>query len=164
MVLHLLKPRLVRALSTSSDKFELYGGLPIPPNKQRLVPTSGNYPFGFKVGSIRAGIKPASNTQPDLVLVSSDRPATGAAVFTKNEFCAPSITVSRAVMRQTKGHGLRGVIANSGCANLLTGQQGLDDATAMSREVCRQISGRLPPGADDSSSVMVMHTGMGARR
>ncbi|KAJ5950773.1 Peptidase S58 DmpA/arginine biosynthesis protein ArgJ [Penicillium vulpinum] len=160
MPLRLTSPQL-RALSTKFDKFDLYGGRPIPANKQRLIPTSGSYPKGFNVGSTRAGIKPAGNTQPDLLIVASDTPASGAAVLTKNEFCAASVTVTRELMRRTNGAGLRGVIANSGCANTLTGQVGLDDATAMGREAAKCI----PKGtADDGSSLMVMHTGAGAQR
>jgi glutamate N-acetyltransferase/amino-acid N-acetyltransferase len=160
MPLRLTSPHF-RAFSTKFDKFELYGGRSIPAKKQRLIPTSGSYPKGFNVGSIRAGIKPAGNIQPDLLIVASDTPASGAAVLTKNEFCAASVTVTRELMRRTKGAGLRGVIANSGCANTLTGQAGLDDATAMGRGAAKSIS---TGNADEGSSLMVMHTGTGAQR
>ncbi|OQD81489.1 hypothetical protein PENANT_c027G06658 [Penicillium antarcticum] len=166
MPVRLPYPQL-RAFSTKPrqcakfDKFELYGGRPIPANKQRLIPTSGSYPQGFTVGSTRAGIKPAGNIQPDLVIVASETPASGAAVFTKNEFCAASVSVSRELMRHTNGAGLRGVVANAGCANTLTGQAGLDDATAMGREAARCISNGM---ADNGNSLMVMHTGAGAQR
>lgn len=146
-----------RTYSTKPDKFDLYTGLPVPANKQRLVPNDGCYPKGFRAGSVYAGIKLADSRQPDLVLVTSDRPASGAAVFTKNELCAPSITVSRRVLAQTQGRSMRGVVANSGCANTLTGPDGLDDAVAMSREAAKSVSG-------DESSMMVMHTGRGAQR
>lgn len=117
-------PAAAPRFSTKFDKFEPYGGQAIPANKQRLIPTSGRYPKGFTVGSTRAGIKPAGNLRPDLVIVASYTPASGAAVFTRNEFCAASVTVSRELMRRTNGAGLRGVIVNSGCANTLTGQVG----------------------------------------
>lgn len=160
---------VVRALNRMSyqvrafaSKFDFLGSQPIPATKQRLVPTTGSYPNGFTVGSIRAGIKPANNPQPDLVIMTSDRPASSAAVFTRNEFCAASITVSREVLRRTEGRGARGIIANSGCANTLTGQEGLDDAMAMGREAAKHIPG--PPTDGDSPSFMVMHTGTGAQR
>ncbi|TPX60529.1 hypothetical protein PhCBS80983_g01762 [Powellomyces hirtus] len=147
-----------------STKFDLFHNNPIPANKRRLVPTSGIYPKGFKVGSIRAGIKPPDSSQPDLVLVASEIPASGAAVFTKNEFCAASVTMSRELVRRTQGQGIRGVIANSGCANTLTGQAGLDDAWAMSREAHRHLVNSPLETARHDPSVLVMHTGAGAQR
>ncbi|KAJ5985709.1 Peptidase S58 DmpA/arginine biosynthesis protein ArgJ [Penicillium canescens] len=72
MPLRLPYPQL-RGFSTKLDKFELYGGRRIPAN-----------PKGFNVGSTPAGIKPAGNIQPDVVIVTSDTPASGAAVVTKN--------------------------------------------------------------------------------
>ena len=83
-------------------------------------------------------------------------------MFTKNEFPAASITVTRDLVRKTKGHGLRGVMANSWCANTLTGKAGLEDAVAMSEEADKYISGET--GAERESSVMVMHTGVGGQR
>jgi hypothetical protein len=85
MPLNLPYPQL-RGFSTKFDKFELYWGRPNPAHKQRLIPTLGSYSKRFNVGSTRAGIKPVGNIQPDLVIVASDTPASGAAVFTKNEF------------------------------------------------------------------------------
>lgn len=147
---------------STTTKFDVFGNLPVPAHKRRWIPTSGTHPLGFKVGSIYAGIKPSSpspdSQQPDLVLVSSELPSNGAAVFTKNEFPAASVTVSKGLLQKTQGYGLRGVVANSGCANLLTGQQGLDDAVAMSEE-----AGRYGPDKVNQD-FMVMHTGMGATR
>ena len=65
-------------------------------------------------------------------------------------------------MRKIKGHGLRGVIANSWCANTLTGNSGLKDAIAMSKEADKYVSGGI--GAERESSVMVMHTGVDGQR
>lgn len=144
------------------SKFDVYGNSPIPDNKQRFVPKSGTYPEGFLVGSTNIGIKPTSKAQPDLILVASEKHSCGAAVFTKNEFPAASIIVSRDLVRQTKGHGLRGVIANSWCANTLTGKAGLEDAVAMSKEADKYVSGET--GFERESSVMVMHTGAGGQR
>lgn len=148
-----------------STKFDVHSFTGIPPKKQHLIPTSGTYPKGFNVGSIYAGIKPAIASQPDLVIVASDRHSNGAAVFTKNEFPAASITSSRGFLRTTKGHGLRGVVANSGCANTLTGSAGLADAIAMAREADKHLPGRRQLSQDhENSSMLVMHTGVGAKR
>ena len=142
------------------SKFELFGNSPVPVNKRRFVPTSGTYPKGFVVGSIDVGINQASRSRPDLILVASEKPSSGAAVFTKNDLPAASITVSRKILQKTKGHGIRGVIANAQCANTLTGPAGLQDTVAMSREAGKYVVGER----ERDSSIMVMHTGVGGRR
>lgn len=158
----LLRNKPIRIQIRCYSKLDMYGNSPVPANKQRFLPTSGTYPKGFLVGSVNIGINPTSKSQPDLMLVSSEKPSCGAAVFTKNEFPAASIIVTRDLVRKTKGHGLRGIIANSGCANTLTGKAGLKDAMAMSKEADKYISGEA--SAEQESSVMVMHTGSGSQR
>lgn len=150
----------------SANKFERFGDCPVPVSKQRLVPKSGTYPLGFEVGSVHVGIKPASKSQPDLVSIRSTGPihlSSAAAVFTKNEFPAASITVSKMLLQSSQGHGVRGVIANSWCANTLTGVSGLEDSAAMA-----QAAGRcLADGHLDAQHVptfLVMHTGVGGQR
>ncbi|ROW09158.1 hypothetical protein VPNG_05756 [Cytospora leucostoma] len=148
------------------DKFERFGDRPVPVNKQQLVPTSGNYPQGFEIGSIHVGIKPASKSQPDLVSIRSTGPlhlASAAAVFTKNEFPAASITVSKDLLHSSKGHGVRGVIANSWCANTLTGVPGLQDSAAMAKAAGRCLADGHTDG-EDAASFLVMHTGIGGQR
>ena len=120
---------------------------------------SGQFPKGFSLGSTNVGIKSQSD-QPDLVLVSSNVPASGVAIFTRNQFLAASVTISQKLMAETKGRGLRGIIANSGCANLSTGQSGLNDSRLMSEETAKYIS----TSKDSKSPVLVMHTGAGGQR
>ena len=147
-----------------ATKFDLFGDKPIPANKQRFVPTSGFYPKGFHVGGIHAGIKPASHSQADLVMVASPHHScSAAAVFTKNEFPAASISVSRDIIREHQGRGIRGVIANSWCANTLTGAAGLEDSVAMSRAAENSL---IETGSNTarSPSFLVMHTGLGGQR
>lgn len=103
----------------------------IPPQKLRLVPTSGTYPKGFKVASALASVKSANKTYPDLALLVSETPAAAAGVFTTNAFKAAPVTVSQEILKQTCGVGLRGVVINSGCANAVTGKAGLAAAKAM---------------------------------
>ncbi|KAB8290443.1 hypothetical protein EYC80_010875 [Monilinia laxa] len=152
----------------SFTKFDSFGHSPIPANKQRFVPDGGTYPKGFLVGGINAGIKDsgvgiasAGPSQPDLVLVSSEREwdTSGAAVLTKNEFPAASVVVTRELLGRSGGAGIRGVVANSWCANLLTGAEGLEDSRRMSRE-----AGRLVGREGEDHDLMVMHTGMGGKR
>lgn len=133
----------------------------IPPAKVKYVPTTGTYPKGFLVGTTHVGVK-ASNTRfDDLALIVSERPCTAAAVFTKNKFQAAPVTVSRDTLRARNGEGIRAVIINSGCANAVTGQGGLEDARAMSHA----IDACLPePTKGDVPSSLVMSTGVIGQR
>ncbi|KAL3421147.1 arginine biosynthesis bifunctional protein [Phlyctema vagabunda] len=142
----------------SFTKFDSFGNSPVPASKQRLVPANGVYPKGFLVGSTHVGIKPSSQSQPDLVLITSQAEwdTSGAAVLTKNEFPAASVVVTRDLVKQSGGKGLKGVIANSWCANLLTGPEGLEDSKLMSREAGRLVNGGR---YGDGEAMMVMHTG-----
>ncbi|KAF7899664.1 hypothetical protein EAF00_004000 [Botryotinia globosa] len=130
------KPLQVNIQYRSFTKFDSFGNSPIPASKQRFVPTSGTYPKGFLVGSTNVGIKPSGLSQPDLILVTSEKQweTYGAAVLTKNEFPAPSVLVTRELIKESRGRGVRGVVANSWCANLLTGEKGLEDSRKMSEE------------------------------
>src|SRR5581483_3470375 len=86
-------------------------------------------PKGFRAGATAAGIK----TRPgvlDLALLYSDQPCTSAGVFTQNLVKGAPVIVS--MERLARGH-IRGVIANSGCSNSMTGQGGYDDAIEMTR-------------------------------
>ncbi|ESZ99592.1 arginine biosynthesis bifunctional protein [Sclerotinia borealis F-4128] len=130
------KPLHVHTHYRTFTKFDSFGNSPIPASKQRFVPASGTYPKGFLIGSTNVGIKPSSLSQPDLILVTSEKKweTCGAAVLTKNEFPAASVVVTRELIEKNGRMGLRGVVANSWCANLLTGEQGLEDSRKMSRE------------------------------
>lgn len=150
----LVRTKPVQVQIRCFSKFDVYGDSPVPSSKQRLVPTSGIYPKGFVLSSTNIGTQPCNKSQPDLILVASEKPSCGAAVFTKNEFPAASVTISREIVRRSKGWGIRGVIANSGCANTFTGEKGKDDAISMSEEANRFIADEM--GGAGESSVMVM--------
>ncbi|KAI4247000.1 MAG: hypothetical protein L6R40_001665 [Gallowayella cf. fulva] len=143
----------------------------IPASKQKYVPTSGTYPKGFLATGIHVGVKPTNTSTPDLALLASEVPCSAAAVFTKNKFQAAPVTVSRQVLEQRSGEGIRAIIINSGCANAVTGKGGLEDASSMGRTVdaCFQSSpGTTPPtqqeSTTDSSSTLVMSTGVIGQR
>src|SRR5450631_673370 len=82
---------------------------------------------GFRAAALHCGIK--STPKPDLTLLVSDVPATAAAVFTTNKVVGAPVIVGR---RHVRTGIIRACITNSGCANVCTGQKGLDDA----REMC----------------------------
>jgi len=82
-------------------------------------------PKGYRFGGVAAGLKP---NRRDVALVVSDHPAAAAGVFTINK--APAAPVQDARGR-VPAEGMRAILANSGNANALTGQAGLDDVTVM---------------------------------
>ncbi|EXJ62468.1 arginine biosynthesis ArgJ 1, mitochondrial [Cladophialophora yegresii CBS 114405] len=136
----------------------------IPAAKLKYVPTSGTYPRGFLVSGTYVGVKPANKSHPDLALISSDRPAFGAAVFTTNKFQAAPVQVSRAVLEKRGGAGLRSIIINSGCANAVTGQGGVDDAWAMSSTASAQFQQSSQPDDHMGPNSLVMSTGVIGQR
>lgn len=136
----------------------------IPSSKRKFVPTSGTYPAGFRVSGTHVGVKPTNTKNADLAFIASDVPAFGAAVFTTNKFQAAPVQVSRQILETRGGAGIRSVIINSGCANAVTGQGGLEDARAMSdaATACFQESNQ-PEDARGSNS-LVMSTGVIGQR
>lgn len=91
---------------------------------------------GFKTAAVSAGIKTAGVL--DLALIHSDRPATAAAVFTRNSFIAAPLLVSREHLQAT-GHRVRAVLVNAGNANAATGEAGLQAA----RDSAEALAGQL---------------------
>lgn len=130
----------------------------VPHAKQKYVPTSGTYPKGFLVSATYVGVKSKNTHLPDLALITSEKPCSAAAVFTRNKFQAAPITVSRQVLSKTKGQGIRSIIINSGCANAVTGKGGLEDATNMAAA----LDGLQPNPTPNSS--LVMSTGVIGQR
>jgi glutamate N-acetyltransferase/amino-acid N-acetyltransferase len=78
---------------------------------------------GFRFGGVACGIKKSG--APDCAVLIADRPATAAAVFTRNRFCAAPVVVGRERARRGR---LQAVIVNSGNANACTGARGVADA------------------------------------
>ena len=120
---------------------------------------SGTYPQGFLVSGTHVGIKPSNTRFPDLALIVSETPCSGAAVFTKNKFQAAPVTVSRDMLQKRNGEGVRAIVINSGCANAVTGKGGLQDATGMADAVDACFEPKPSP-----SSTIVMSTGVIGQR
>jgi len=93
---------------------------------------------GFRAGSAAAGIK--SSRGPDVGVIVGDVRCSAAAVFTSNRFCGAPVTVGREHVRDGR---LRGIVVNSGCSNVATGQRGIRDARRMCRHLGRRIG--APP-------------------
>jgi len=89
---------------------------------------------GFRFAGVACGIKKSG--APDCAILVADAPATAAAVFTRNRFCAAPVVVGRE--RVARGR-LQALVVNSGNANACTGPRGLADA----REACADAARAL---------------------
>ncbi len=78
---------------------------------------------GFRAAGVAAEIKYKGRN--DVALVVADEPCVAAAVFTTNKVAAAPVLYDREIV---KGGKVQAILANSGCANACTGEQGLKDA------------------------------------
>jgi glutamate N-acetyltransferase/amino-acid N-acetyltransferase len=81
-------------------------------------------PKGFLASGVRAGIR---KKRPDLGLIVAPDGASAAAVFTRNLFQAAPVVLSKAALKKSGGR-VKGVVVNAGCANAVTGREGLEAA------------------------------------
>src|SRR6266550_6641237 len=81
-------------------------------------------PKGFLASGVRAGIR---KKRPDLGLIVAPDGATAAAVFTKNAFQAAPVMLAKQSIKKSGGR-VKAVVVNAGCANAVTGKEGLDAA------------------------------------
>jgi glutamate N-acetyltransferase/amino-acid N-acetyltransferase len=86
---------------------------------------------GFRASGIYAGIKKPGKGK-DLALIVSDTPAVVAGVFTKNKVKAAPVLID---MQRVKKGISRGVVINSGNANVSTGKEGYDNALRMTAAI-----------------------------
>lgn len=82
-------------------------------------------PKGYVAGACYVGVKSRKSEKPDVAILYSQEPATCAALFTTNKFCAAPVLLGREVLKKGKA---RAVVINSGNANAATGEQGLENA------------------------------------
>ena len=118
-------------MSYSTDFFDISGLALEPPSLddfaviERGGVTSAQ---GFKACGVAGCFRPATPDRLDLAIVASDAPARCAGTFTKNEFYAAPVAVSREHAAQGCA---KGVVINSGTANAATGTVGMDNARRM---------------------------------
>jgi glutamate N-acetyltransferase/amino-acid N-acetyltransferase len=84
-------------------------------------------PRGFLAGAVRAGIRPDVD-KLDVGILRSEVPCAAAAVYTSNRVKAAPLVLCQQYLADGRA---QAIIANSGCANAATGEQGLADARAM---------------------------------
>ncbi|MEX1063127.1 MAG: bifunctional glutamate N-acetyltransferase/amino-acid acetyltransferase ArgJ [Balneolaceae bacterium] len=102
---------------------------------------------GIKAWGAHMGIK---SKRRDLALIYSERPASAAAVFTKNIVCAEPVKLSR---EHIKDGIIQAIVINSGNANACTGKKGWEGAVAMAEAAAEHLD--IP-----KESVMVASTGL----
>ncbi len=83
--------------------------------------SEASLPRGFRFAATACGLKKTGAL--DLAIISSDVPASAAAVFTQNLVVAAPVLISKEHLRASKGR-MRAVIANAGNANCATGPAG----------------------------------------
>ncbi len=94
-------------------------------------------PLGFVAGAVAAGVKDPSKPRLDVGILGSDRPCSAAGMFTQSTVPGAPVIISRRHLADGRAHGL---VVNSGCANVATGEQGLNDAIAMAELAAKQLN------------------------
>lgn len=141
---------------------------------------SATLPRGYLVASTYAGVKKAispkpagdaptspQSPKPDISLIVSSTPASVAGVFTTNRFkAAPVVHATNALRTSTEAFGDKpgprtlAVLANSGCANAVTGQGGLEDTQELVDLVRSQLMPATKTRSPADSDVLMLSTGV----
>jgi glutamate N-acetyltransferase/amino-acid N-acetyltransferase len=136
-----------------------YSSMEFPKNKLKYIPTNGTYPKGFKVGSIATNVK--KNGLPDLALIYSSKPCNAAGTFTTNKFKAAPVLIDKENIKLKNNSNFNSIIINSGCANAVTGNGGLQDA----KEIINYVDKTLNNGKTfEISNTLTMSTGVIGQR
>ncbi|KAJ7767466.1 hypothetical protein DFH07DRAFT_881019 [Mycena maculata] len=140
--------RLASTITVKSTPSKAHLHQPLPPS---------SFPTGYLLTGVHAGVKKKPGLlDVGLIVSTSDHPASAAACFTRNAFKAAPVVVSDEILTKNGGRA-RAIVVNSGCANAVTGRQGLEDAWAMVRET----DALLPPSAFTAENhTLVMSTGV----
>jgi glutamate N-acetyltransferase / amino-acid N-acetyltransferase len=102
----------------------------------KQAPSEASLPRGFRFSATACGLKKTGAL--DLALISSDVPASAAAVFTQNLVVAAPVLVSKVHLKSSKGH-MRAVIVNAGNANCATGTAGHAASIRTVEETARHL-------------------------
>jgi glutamate N-acetyltransferase/amino-acid N-acetyltransferase len=93
-----------------------------------------NFPRGFRSAGVYCGIKKPGLL--DLALIVSETESSVAGMFTTNRACAAPVVWSK---QAVAGGRARAIVANSGNANCLMGEQGMRDAQRMAELVAKRL-------------------------
>ena len=129
---------------------------PIPSKTHYHVPIPDSaFPKGYVCAGVHCGVKKKPGVLDlGVILSKSSRPTTAAGCFTRNAFKAAPVVVSQDVLVSSNGHA-KAIIVNSGCANAVTGKQGMADALDMVR-----TTDTLFNDSPASEQTLVMSTGV----
>lgn len=94
------------------------------------------WPTGFTASAVHAKLR-HNPTKPDLGWIVSDVPAAAAGVYTRNQFQAAPVQLSKATINNS--HQLQAIIANSANANSFTGDAGLANAQATQQLIATKL-------------------------
>lgn len=103
-------------------------------------PTEAALPKGFRFAATACGLKKTGAL--DLAILSSDVPASAAAVFTQNLVVAAPVVLSKKHLAESKGR-MRAFVVNAGNANCATGAQGDLASLRTVEETSKRLG--LPP-------------------
>src|ERR1700716_1135230 len=101
--------------------------------------SEASLPRGFRFAATACGLKKTAAL--DLAILSSDVPASAAAVFTQNLVVAAPVVISKEHLRASKGR-MRGVVVNAGNANCATGPEGYNAAQRTIAEAAKRVGCR----------------------
>ena len=105
-----------------------------------IVPQGGvTTPQGFTAGAVPTGIK-TYGQEPffDLGVILSNSPCKIAGVFTRNQVKGSSVIHNQNLL--TNGHGGKAIFANSGNANVSTGEQGFIDTNNIAHLTAKKFN------------------------
>lgn len=105
-------------------------------------------PKGFKANGIACGIKESG--KKDLAIISSDKPASAAAVFTTSKVQAAPVLISKEYIEDGI---IQAIIINSGNANACTGEEGLKNSVLMTELTAAEL--KISP-----QNILVASTGI----
>ncbi len=106
------------------------------------------FPQGFQAAGVKAGIKKSGNL--DVAVIYTEKEAAVAGTFTQNAVAAAPVYVSKTVVKTGTAHA---IVANAGCANACTGEQGMLDAKKMAAITAESLGCQ-------SDDVLVASTGV----
>jgi glutamate N-acetyltransferase / amino-acid N-acetyltransferase len=98
--------------------------------------SEASLPRGFRFAATACGLKKTGAL--DLAILSSDVPASAAAVFTQNLVVAAPVLISKEHLRASKGR-MRAVVVNAGNANCATGEAGHAAALRTVAEAAKRL-------------------------
>jgi glutamate N-acetyltransferase / amino-acid N-acetyltransferase len=102
--------------------------------------SEASLPRGFRFAATACGLKRTGAL--DLAILSSDVPASAAAVFTQNLVVAAPVLICKEHLRASKGR-MRAVVVNAGNANCATGPAGHAAARLTVQEAARRLGCKI---------------------